>query len=236
MSFHAQLCAEVARQLAPKVRPKYLALTTERVVLTTPEDGVVSAVYPDVGLVSAATPQASSATVLAEPPLRMLTEMPEGVPHLSIEIRDAAQRRLVTAIEVLSPTNKQGDGRDEYLARRGKLLLSTAHLVEIDLLRRGQRVPMREPLPAADYFVFLSRSGNRPISDVWPIGLPQELPTIPVPLLTGDPDVELDLQLALTTVYDALGYDLALDYTHAPAVPLSAEHARWAAELIGSKS
>ena len=33
MSIHSQLTAEIARQLAPKLRPKYLALTTERFVL-----------------------------------------------------------------------------------------------------------------------------------------------------------------------------------------------------------
>ena len=66
-------------------------------------------------------------------------------------------RQLVTAIEVLSPTNKRGEGRGEYLARRRRLFLSTAHLMEIDLLRGGKRVPMQKALPPAPYFVFLSR-------------------------------------------------------------------------------
>src|SRR5205823_2575020 len=80
---------------------------------------------------------------------RCVREIPEGiaVPHVTIEIRDAANRQLVTAIEVLSPTNKRGDGRSEYLAKRQRLLLSTAHLMEIDLLHQGQRVPMQQPLP-----------------------------------------------------------------------------------------
>lgn len=64
------------------------------------------------------------------------------MPHVSIEIRDVARRQLVTAIEILSPTNKRGEGRLEYLAKRRRLLLSTAHLMEIDLLRQGQRVPI----------------------------------------------------------------------------------------------
>jgi hypothetical protein len=30
MNFHGQLCAEIARQLSPKLRPRYLARLTER--------------------------------------------------------------------------------------------------------------------------------------------------------------------------------------------------------------
>ncbi|MFL5246163.1 MAG: DUF4058 family protein [Gemmataceae bacterium] len=51
MSVHSQLSAEIARQLAPKLRPRYLALTTERFVMEMPEDVAVASmtVYPDVG-------------------------------------------------------------------------------------------------------------------------------------------------------------------------------------------
>src|SRR4051812_16586526 len=62
---------------------------------------------------------------------------PDGTRHLTIEIRDAAERQLVTAIEVLSPTNKHGEGREEYRIKRQRILLSPAHLMEIDLLRTG---------------------------------------------------------------------------------------------------
>ncbi|MBI2877012.1 MAG: DUF4058 family protein, partial [Candidatus Tectomicrobia bacterium] len=96
----------------------------------------------------------------------------------------------------------------------------------------GQRVPMQEPLPAAPYFVFLSRAGRRPIVEVWPIQLNERLPVVPVPLLSGDPDVPLDLQLALTTLYDALGYDLSVDYTRPAEVPLKGEAAVWAVERL----
>jgi hypothetical protein len=64
------------------------------------------------------------------------------------------------------------------------------------------------------------------------------LPVVPVPLLAGDPDVALDLQLALNTVYDALNYDLSVDYTHPPEVPLEGEAVAWAEECLrtaGSK-
>ncbi len=234
-TIHSQFSAEIARQLAPKLRPRYLALTTERFVFSMPECVAVatSSIYPNVGVSETDFAMSGgSQAAVATAPLRLATAMPEAVPHLTVEIRDTANRQLVTAIEVLSPTNKRGDGRDEYLNKRRRLLLSSAHLIEIDLLREGQRVPMRDPLPAAPYFVFVSRAEERPIIDIWPITLHQSLPIVPVPLLPGDADVPLDLQRALTNVYDLLGYDLAVDYSRAPEVPLGARDAAWAEERL----
>ncbi len=234
-SVHFSLSAEIARQLAPKLRPRYLVLPAERFVLEIPEGIAVTTadIYPDVGVadVGASWPGGGRAAV-APAPLRLATVIPSLVPHVTIEIRDTANRKLVTAIEVLSQTNKRGNGREEYLAKRQRILLSTAHLMEIDLLRAGERVPMQQPLPPAPYFVFLSRVETRPLTEVWPIRLDQPLPVVPVPLLPDDADVPLDLQLAFTTVYDEMGYDLAVDYTRPPEVPLEGEAAAWAEERL----
>jgi hypothetical protein len=222
-SVHFQLSMEIARQLAPKLRPRYLALTPERFVYEVPEEVAITtrSLYPDVGLIDTGRPgSVPGETGVATVPLRIATLVPIAVPHLSIEIRDAASRLLVTAIEVLSPTNKRGDGREEYLAKRQRILRSTAHVIEIDLLRQGERVPMQQPLPSAPYFVLVGRAETRPIMYVWPVPLGESLPNIPVPLLPGDSDVMLDLQQALTSVYDSIGYDLAVDYTRPPEVPL----------------
>jgi hypothetical protein len=91
---------------------------------------------------------------------------------------------------------------------------------------------MQQPLPPAPYFIFLSRVQRRPILDVWPIQLSMRLPVIPVPLLADDPDVFLDIQLALNTIYDAFNYGLAIDYSRPPEVPLTPQDARWAAEQL----
>lgn len=235
-SVHTELSAEIARQLAPKVRPKYIVRSTRRFVTEMPEDvGIaIESAYPDIGVLYPGRPGAlaSTPTARTQAPLQIATILPEQVPHITIEIRDVANRNLVTAIEVLSPTNKRGEGYREYLDKRSRTLLSSAHLIEIDLLRQGKRVPMQKPLPPAPYFVFLSRVERRPIVEVWPIQLDMRLPVIPVPLLPGDPDVDLDLQLAFDTMYDTFGYDLSIDYTRPPEVPLEGEAATWVAERL----
>lgn len=234
MNVHAQLTAEIARQLAPRIRPKYLAITTERFVEETPDSVAITATesYPEVSVVESGRGATALQAVVGSAPLQLATIIPAAVPHFAVEIRDRRERRLVTAIEVLSPTNKRGVGRAQYLAKRQRLLHSSAHLLEIDLLRHGRRVPMREPLPAVPYFVLLSRVEHRPITDVWAVSLRGPLPTVQVPLLPGDADAPLDLQAALTTIYDACGYELSCDYTQPPSVPLAPADATWADDML----
>jgi hypothetical protein len=234
-SVHTELSSEIARQLAPKLRPKYIVRTTRRFLAEAPEDVTISAgdLYPDVAVCRAEQPgQAAAGAIALAPPLQMATVISQPEPQVTIEVRDVANRQWVTAIEVLSPSNKRGAGYREYIDRRSRILRSSAHMIEIDLLREGQRVPMLARLPAAPYFVFISRAEARPVLDVWPIELDGPLPVVPVPLRPPDPDVPLDLQAALTTVYDALGYDLSVDYSRPPEPPLKAEASEWAASLL----
>lgn len=238
-TFHATFAVEIVRQIAPQLRPRYLALPVERVVFEEVTDVAVTtaSLYPDVSVVSSSTPTSATgaSSITIEPPLQIATVVPQAVPHVSIEIRDVAQRRLVTAIEILSPTNKRGEGRAEYLAKRRRLLLSSAHLMEIDLLRSGERVPMQQPLPPAHYFVLLSRAERRPLVDVWPLTLRDRLPTVPIPLLAGDSDLPLVLQAAFDATYDLLGCDLLIDYRQPPEQPLSDKDAAWVEALLRSR-
>jgi hypothetical protein len=68
------------------------------------------------------------------------------------------------------------------------------------------------------------------------IDLHDPLPEVPVPLLPGDADVPLDLQHALTNVYDLGGYDLLVNYAKPPEVPLSAEESAWADQRLRAGS
>jgi hypothetical protein len=80
--------------------------------------------------------------------------------------------------------------------------------------------------------VFLSRAQRRQDVEVWPIPLASPLPEVSVPLLAGDADVLLDLQQALTTVYDILGYNELIDYRQPPPGPLSAAEVAWVSEQL----
>ncbi|HYN87306.1 MAG TPA: DUF4058 family protein [Ardenticatenaceae bacterium] len=238
--FHDRLANQISMQLMPLLRPKYVALLEKRYALDYSRLGIVGPVegktiYPDVHVVrtrevrEAAFPMA---TVAVEP-VEVVSPLPERVPELSIEIRDVAQRQLVTVIEILSPANKHGPGIMDYAEKRLALLQTRTHLLEIDLLRGGTRIELIGDLPPAPYYVFLSRTERRPKTQAWPIPLRGRLPAVPVPLLTPDPDVLLDLQAAMAACYDLVGYELLLPYDQPPPPPpLSGEDAEWVETVL----
>ena len=152
-----------------------------------------------------------------------------GLSH--VEIHDRRSRRLVTVIELLSPSDKlPGPDREQYASIRANILVRPTHLVEIDLLRIGQRVSFEGHLEC-HYCMCISRYHQRPRVEVWPIKLRDPLPTIRIPLLGSDPGPSLDLQAILNHLYDAGGYGKFI-YDTPPDPPLSAEDAEWANSLV----
>src|SRR2546425_9917503 len=88
-SVHANLATEVTRQLVPKLRPKYVALTTQRVVLTVPDDAEREQTrWPDVGVVTGAQPPENGGAAVATAPLVANAVAPVPVPQYGVEIRD----------------------------------------------------------------------------------------------------------------------------------------------------
>lgn len=128
-----------------------------------------------------------------------------------VEIRDVTKNILVTSIEILSPANKREPGISSYLAKRDELRLAGVHVLEVDLLRRGARPWPGIQFPETPYLVVLTRAKHVQ-AEVWPIGLRNRLPVLPVPLRDPDPDVPLDLQAGLNTVYDEARYELTINY------------------------
>lgn len=156
-----------------------------------------------------------------------------------IEIRTAAAQQLITVIEILSPVNKRPghEAYRDYRRKRRDLLRSSAHLLEIDLLRGGERPPLEQPVPPAPYYVVLSRADHRPTVEVWPIQLADRLPVLPVPLLEPDPDIPLDLGAAVRSVYERGAYGRQIDYRQPPPPPpLGKEEAEWLNGLLHTKS
>ena len=145
---------------------------------------------------------------------------------VEIYVGRGSDRRLVTAIEVLSPINKRpGEkGRDLYLRKQAELLDSQCHLVEIDLLRGGTHttsVPenrLKQKLPSFTYHVCSHHFDHFEDFLIYPIHLPDPLPTISIPLLPGDGEVSVSLQKVFERTYAAGPYHREVDY--AEIVPL----------------
>jgi hypothetical protein len=138
-------------------------------------------------------------------------------------------------LEMLSPTNKASEGFQEYRAKRKAILLQKVHLVELDLLVGGKRMPLSRPLPANDYFALVSRADNRPNCEVysWPVRDP--LPKIPIPLTAPDADIHVDLAKVFQATYERGRYARSLRYGQPPMAPLSQDDARWAMALSARK-
>ncbi len=172
------------------------------------------------------------AIAIAPAPLSIPLTIMTQVRQASVEIRDVANNRLITSIEIISPSNKREPGMSAYLAKRDELRLAEVHLLEIDLLRRGTRPWPQASLPTTAYLATLIRARDIQ-AEVWPIGLCEHLPILPVPLRQPDPDVPLDLKRALDTIYDESDYPLTLNYDQPPPEPvLSEADAAWATERI----
>ena len=138
----------------------------------------------------------------------------------------------MTAIEVISPTNKdRGTGQDVYERNREEYWDTGTSLVEIDLLREGPSVVKVPPykldsLRPFDYVVAVSR--RRPGQhEVYAFSLEQRLPRIAVPLLKGDLDVVLDLQIPFNRCWDEGPYPALSRYDEPPPGEMSAERIEW---------
>jgi hypothetical protein len=208
-------------------------------------------VYPDLVVVQqpptsvAVGPGSGGAAVaITGDPSWVLTVHPIEIREVFIRILPLADEgRVVTVIEILSPSNKAAgsEGRQLYLAKQREILESETHLIEIDLLRHGEHTvaPPRDQLRRRgkwDYLVSLHRGGQGRHYQIWATTVHQRLPRIEVPLADGDPDVVLDLQAVFDRCYDDGAYARRLDYRSEPPVPMAAEDAAWANDLLREKA
>ncbi len=233
---HAGMITVIRDQLQMQITPRYIALITPYIAFESIEISPIRMAIPDVGIYErddAFATQSSAATVADAPLLTAAAVMEIPTTYGRVEVRTVGDETLVTAIEVLSPANKRPgpEGADAYEKKRQELFRSEAHLLEIDLLRGGQR-PQIAPstqLPNMPYFIFLSRVQRRPRIDIWPCSLRTALPNVPVPLRYPDRDAVLNLTEILQQIYRNARYDLQVDYHSAPPPPaLDPEDAAWA--------
>lgn len=240
---HHGLISEIQARLNQGLRPKYHVRIEERVYISDESDPGRKAIIPDLKIRSTSAsgelPSSTSAdsTVAVAEPIILTTLIEDEIHEAYLQVIDRERREVVTVIEILSPTNKivGSRGRASYEQKRLEVMQSPSHFVEIDLLREGMSIQTRELLPKADYYVHVSKKGDRPKGMVWPIQLEQRLPAIDIPLLPEDPDAKLDLKAVLDSAYDRAGYDLEIDYRRDPVPPVVPERSDWVVRLLSEK-
>lgn len=233
---HARLVVAIANQLQPRLDPRYVASVEERVFIEGPQQRI-----PDVWIQKpldhgmpareAVSPESDAGLDSA-----VVVEIEELEIHQKrVEILDASSRmKLVTLIEVLSPTNKRpGPGGVSYVAKQREVLERDCHLVEVDLLREGERmlsIPgwRLQQFGLFHYVVCVNRWPRRNRFEVYPRTLEERLPRIAVPLAAPDPDIPLDIQAALEQVFLEGRYERRLRYDEPCEPALEGQLQQWA--------
>ncbi|MGF1569653.1 MAG: DUF4058 family protein [Nodosilinea sp.] len=226
-SFHSRLIVAMADVIDAVLSPEYYVEVETRTYLDDGSDDLLISI-PDAVFISLPAVQATGgssdrtngATAVQLQPQRVVVPMPEEVNERYLEIRNLATGDVITAIEVLSPKNKQsGPGREVYLNKRNRVIGSLTHLVELDLLRGGTPVPLAGAVTPTPYRILVSPREQRPQADLYGVTLQMPLPTIPIPLKPGTPEVLLPLQAVFEGVFSRGRYQGRIDYTQAPPPP-----------------
>ena len=145
--------------------------------------------------------------------------------------------RVVTAVEIVSPGNKQaGPLNHDYRRKLTDYVRAGVNVVEVDLLRGSRaRMPVRRTdLPAGQrtpYLIAVQRAATPERWVCYPVSVRRPIPRARVPLRPADSDVVMDLQPLLRRAYRAAGH-FDIDYTRDPDPPLSPADAAWADALL----
>lgn len=241
-SVHSRLLTYLGDQLGGQLPGGLAALTEERVVVESLRDDFPRrALVPDIsvsepwdgGALGGGGASASRAA-LAEAKVIMLDDVVEK----SLHIVDGAGD-LITAIEVISPANKDGGrGEEAYYRKQRTYQEGGINLIEIDLLRKDGRIFVAPPINYGDredypYGVSIWRAAVPDRAFSYPVALRERLPVIPIPLRREDEDIVLDLQPAIDLVYRNGRYGNLIRYEYQPVPPLSPKDRAWANERLG---
>lgn len=228
---HNRLIVAIADDLVEHLSQQYRVEIEKRTYLSSDDESLLVGIADVAVVTSRAT--ASATLTLPVQPQKVTVPLAEEVNERYLEIREVATGTVVTVIELLSPKNKRsGEGRLAYERKRNQVLASATHLVEIDLLRGGKPFPIQAEY-LGDYRILVCRGDQRPLADLYAFDLQQPLPSIYIPLLSGEPEPLLNLQKLLNYLYERGRYHLAIDYRQpSPLPPLSKENAAWAKALL----
>jgi hypothetical protein len=160
-----------------------------------------------------------------------------------LEILSPKGKRLVTAIEIISLTNKKAGekGRKTYQDKQDGYLLGGVNVVEIDLLRTGPHVTcvsasrLKKVAGPFDYHVSVAVPSSPDGYYAAPIKLADRLPAFAIPLDSDVPPVTVDLQPLLDRCYDTGRYADEVRYDRPCDPPLTAEQQAWAEGVLRQK-
>jgi hypothetical protein len=155
-----------------------------------------------------------------------------------LEVRQRTDGKLITLVEVVSPTNKLvPSGRQTYLNKREEAKLQGANLVEVDLVLQG--LPTleysRDGLPDWDYAVTVTRATQPERYEIYSATLQKRLPRFRLPLAADDRDTVLDLQASFSRCYDQGAFSSKIDYSRDPQLALQDEDRTWLNEVLTSQ-
>lgn len=234
--FHVEFLADLRAQLNEVLPLPYSAQIEEAVRLVELDPPSMKDTVSDVTIERKPGPtrgRAGGPTAATLEPVILQTPTLEEVKDRWVEVRNRRGKDLVTVIELLSPSNKSHE-RALYVAKREAVLRQAVHLVEIDLLVGGKRLPMRQPLPRGHYYGLVSRAGKRPDTEVYAWSVRDALPVIPCPLVAEDGDAHIDLAAVFDQAYRRAAYDRSINYDLPPSLPLAGDDLQWAIETARS--
>lgn len=232
---HNDLIAQMRTSLGPQLPPRYRMEINERyeldVTLSIDAEGSRD-IIPDLSVTTERTN--AGGVLVKEPAGGILVATPAPVRVTFLEVRQAPDDQVVTVVEILSPTNKApGSGRSDYIRKREGILASPVNLVEIDLLRGGESMPLTTPVPRCYYRILVSREQWRPSARLFPFMVWDAIPRFPIPLVEGDGVIEADIGPLLAAMHHTARYNLAINYNNPPPGPvLETEHMKWVDEQL----
>ena len=235
---HQRLIAYTSEWLRLQLRPKYVARIEERIELRPEGRKFIADISVKKRSRRLSETQVAYGSLVADEP-QTLRGLDEERRVSFIQVVKVASGEVVTLIEVLSPSNKIGQGRKQYIERQDEILDTPVNLVEIDLLSRPTATYARNfELYSPDdwrYLVSISRPQRRTSVEVYAFPLRERLPRPKIPLLPEDGDAVLDLPAVYARCYEVGDYGLLLDYSKPPPVSLSKAEEEWLEALLLEK-
>ncbi len=209
-AFHAAHVVTMAEVLQEALPPHYVAFAEQSIQLTEWGWNMGQIRRPDVTVLQT-NPPSEPANSQNSPMPTMVFDLedlePFTEPMKRVVVREFREGRIgkpVTAIELLSPTNKPPKSDFHlYQRKRQEIILSGVSLVEIDYLHETPpilpQIP-QYPHQANSYPYYVLVTDVRPIQprktvNVFAFGVDDPIPQIPVPLM-GEEWVMFDLAKA----------------------------------------